>query len=84
MILIDLSKFMCRRSIRKLVKLKGYGLMIRNSWYYFKITETLSNVSDVYFSLNPISPHSVDESRSFFFQNFQQILSDHVPTKTLL
>ena len=48
-----------------------------------KIREKLSNISDVYFNLNSISPHSVDENWSFFFKNFQQILSDHVPTKTL-
>ena len=30
-----------------------------------------------------MSPHSVHENWSFFFKNFQQILSDLVPTKTL-
>ena len=48
-----------------------------------KIREKLSNISDVYFNLNSTSPHSVDENWSFFSKNFQQILNDHVPTKTL-
>ena len=44
------------------------------------VKEKLSNISDVYFTM---SPHSVHENWSFFFKNFQQILSDRVPTKTL-
>ena len=33
--------------------------------------------------MNSTSLCSVDENWSFFFQNFQQILNDHVPTKVL-
>ena len=48
-----------------------------------KIREKLSNTSDLYFDLNSTSSRSVDENWSFFVQNFQQIVSDHVPTKIL-
>ena len=47
------------------------------------IREKLSNISDVYFYMNSTSLCSVDENWSFFLQNFQQILNDHVPTKVL-
>ena len=48
-----------------------------------KIREKLSTISDVYFDLNSVSPQSVDENWSFFPQNFEQLLNDHVPTKIL-
>ena len=44
-----------------------------------KIREKLSTI----FDLNSVSPQSVDENWSFFPQNFEQLLNDHVPTKIL-
>ena len=51
--------------------------------YWDKIREKLSTIAYVYFDLNSVSPQSVDENWSFFLQNFEQLLNDHVPTKIL-
>ena len=48
-----------------------------------KIREKLSNISDICFNLNDTSSPNINYNLSFFAQNFQQILSDHVPSKTL-
>ena len=48
-----------------------------------RIKEKLSNISDTYFNLNNTSSRNVNNNWSFFTQNFQQILIDHVPSKTL-
>ena len=47
------------------------------------IRSRLSDLSLEYFNLNSTSVRTVDENWSFFQENFQSIIDDHVPFKTL-
>ena len=47
------------------------------------IRSRLSDLSHEYFNLNSTSVRTVDENWSFFQENFQNIIDDHVPFKTL-
>lgn len=47
------------------------------------IRDKLWNLSHTYFELNRSSSRNLEENWTFFIENFQQIIKDHTPTKTL-